>query len=74
VNSYCIFFSDERFPLELKILFQLIPPKGRVKTGGHHWKFSIVEALESVLVHVQVNKLLYCGYSFPNMNLKFLGT
>ncbi|KAB0790540.1 hypothetical protein PPYR_15061, partial [Photinus pyralis] len=45
--------EDGKLLLELNLLPYLIPPKGRVVIEKRkHWKFSILEVLESIIIHV----------------------
>lgn len=47
-------FLDSVVGVELAILPRLIPPKGRLRSGKSHWKFSTAESVESLIVYCQV--------------------
>ena len=53
------FFLDGKFCNQLQILPHLIPPKGRlILPNKEVWKFSILEAVEGLVVFVKVKILL----------------
>lgn len=61
----CYIFLDEKFPIQFLLLNYLLPPRGRTK----NWKFSVLESIEGVILHVQVsnnNKGVYlvCVFKF----------
>lgn len=47
-------FLDAVVGVELAVLARLIPPKGRLKSGKSHWKFSTEESVQSLIVYCQV--------------------
>ncbi|CAH0562887.1 unnamed protein product [Brassicogethes aeneus] len=45
---------NAKFLYDLILFPHLIPPKGRIIEGKSHWKFSLLETTEAVLVHAQI--------------------
>lgn len=60
-NYFCI-SGVSAFAVQLSILPYLVPPKGRCRIGAKHWKYSIVECVEAILIHVKVNIYVFSGY------------
>ncbi|KAJ8913335.1 hypothetical protein NQ315_013306 [Exocentrus adspersus] len=54
--------EDGKLAIQITLLSHLIPPRGRLKVANHHWKFSILEAVEAIVVNAkdagQVNELI----------------
>lgn len=52
------YFADIRFINDLHLLANIIPPKGRTvirtDSGRKHWKFSILESIEGIIIHCKV--------------------
>ncbi|CAH1106691.1 unnamed protein product [Psylliodes chrysocephalus] len=60
---------DSKIATQVMLLPHLIPPKSRTVVAKKHWKFSIQEAVENLLVLVKVEmKCIKCSKFFSNFN------
>lgn len=46
---------DCKVVIQLLLLPYLIPPKGRYRNKNQHWKPSISECQDSIIIHVKVS-------------------
>lgn len=47
-------FADAKFVVQLLLLSHLIPPKGRIRFKKEHYKISISECKDSMILHAKV--------------------
>lgn len=53
-----ILLTDATVVIQLLLLPHFLPPKGRIRLKQEHYKFSISECKNSILLHAKVIKLL----------------
>ncbi|XP_025829754.1 uncharacterized protein LOC112904301 isoform X1 [Agrilus planipennis] len=46
--------EDSRIAIQIMLLSNLIPPKGRIRNNSLHWKPTVVECQKSIICHVKI--------------------
>lgn len=52
------FFLDSKITKQIALLGKLLPPKGRVISDKKHWKFSVQECIDSMIICANVSRIL----------------
>lgn len=57
MNLIVRFFSvlDSKVVKQIILLCHILPPKGRLIVKKKHWKFSIQECIDSIIIHATVS-------------------
>lgn len=53
------FYIDAKVIVQILLLSHLIPPKGRIRLKQEHYKSSISECKNSIVLHVKVLNVIY---------------
>lgn len=51
------YILDSRVSNQIFLLGQMLPPTGRAILKQKHWKFSVQECVDSIIIHVNVSRL-----------------